>query len=78
MPQLRPMMVRTPELPMSTMKANASGTPEKFDIMLRTSVKTLRTRSLASKAKRAARKATTMPTIADSRLIHTLFQMDCW
>ena len=63
---------------MRIMKANARGTPEKFDIMLRIIVKALRTRGLASWAKRAARNATTMPTTADSRLIQTLFQMDCW
>ena len=42
------MSVRTPALPMRIMKAKASGTPEKFDIMFSTMVKALRTRGLAS------------------------------
>ena len=71
------MSVSTPALPMRIMNAKASGTPEKFDIMLSTMVKPLRTRGLASEQKRAARNATTMPTTAESRLIHTLFQIDC-
>ena len=69
--------VSTPVFPIRTMNANASGTPEKFDVIFSSIVNAFCTRGVASVAKRAPMNATMMPTIAEISEILTLLMIAC-